>query len=97
LRVGAHGFGLLQSARGLGAVIGSSLYRRRPETTRDAYFSFQRYFTALFRALGVAPSFTLALILMSCVGITDTIWGASRHHHAVDHTQFRGRVMGVFH
>src|SRR6185503_16542859 len=26
LRVGAHGFGLLQSARGLGAVIGSSLY-----------------------------------------------------------------------
>ena len=100
LRVGAHGFGLLQSARGLGAVIGSSLYLavgQKPYQGRILFISAILY-GIMFALFGVAPSFTLALILMSCVGITDTIWGASRGTimQLITPEKFRGRVMGVF-
>lgn len=100
LKVGAHGFGLLQSARGLGAVVGSSLYLavgQTPYQGRILYISAILYglFFALF---GLSPSFLLSLILMAFVGMTDTVWGASRGTimQMITPDQFRGRVMGVF-
>ncbi|MBM4298690.1 MAG: MFS transporter, partial [Deltaproteobacteria bacterium] len=100
LKVGAHGFGLLQSARGLGAVVGSSLYLavgQKPYQGKILLISAILYglFFALF---GVSPSFMLSLILMAFVGMTDTVWGASRGTimQMITPDQYRGRVMGVF-
>jgi MFS family permease len=99
-RVGAHGFGFLQSARGLGAVIGSSVFiamGQRPEQGRILMISALLY-GAGFALFGMAPSFFLALILLGFVGATDTVWAAARGTIMQLRTpeSFRGRVMGVF-
>ena len=99
-RVGAHGFGFLQSARGLGAVIGSSVFiavGQRPGQGRILLVS-ALFYGAGFALFGLAPSFFLALILLAFVGATDTIWAAARGTIMQLRTpeKFRGRVMGVF-
>jgi len=100
LRVGAEGFGLLQSARGLGAVVGSGLFLafgQKPYQGKILIIMaiFYGVFFALF---GLAPNFALALTLMTLVGVTDTVWGASRGTimQMITPDKFRGRVMGVF-
>jgi MFS family permease len=100
LRVGANGFGLLQSARGLGAVIGSSLYiaiGQRPYQGRILMIAAVIYGIG-FALFGLSTSFILSLTLLSCVGAVDTIWAAARstilQWVAPDH--LRGRVMGIF-
>ena len=100
LRVGAHGFGLLQSARGLGAVIGSSFYigvGQRPYQGRILFISAILY-GAAFALFGMSSSFMWSLLLMGLIGATDTIWGASRGMilQMTTPDTFRGRVMGVF-
>ena len=100
LRVGAHGFGLLQSARGLGAVIGSSFYigiGQRPYQGKILFIS-ALFYGGAFALFGISPSFTLSLLLMGLVGATDTVWGASRGTilQMTTPDDFRGRVMGVF-
>jgi MFS family permease len=100
LRVGAHGFGLLQSARGLGAVIGSSIYIGVGHRSQQGQILFVSaiLYGAAFALFGVSQSFTLSLLLMTFVGVTDTIWGASRGTMLQMTTPdtVRGRVMGVF-
>ena len=100
LRVGAQGFGLLQSARGLGAVVGSGLFLaigQKPYQGKILIVTaiFYGLFFALF---GLAPNFALALGLMTLVGLTDTVWGAARGTimQMITPDKFRGRVMGVF-
>jgi len=100
LRVGAHGFGLLQSARGLGAVIGSFLFitaGQRPYQGKILLVSALLY-GAGFALFGVAPSFTLALLLLVFVGAVDTIWASARSTilQWVAPDRLRGRVMGIF-
>ena len=100
LRVGAHGFGLLQSARGLGAVIGSGLYLavgQRPHQGVILFVSAICYGIG-FALFGLSQSFPLSLLLMTFVGVSDTIWGASRGTimQLITPETFRGRVMGVF-
>jgi len=100
LRVGANGFGLLQSARGLGAVIGSSLYLaagQRPHQGRILFASAICYGIG-FALFGLSQSFSLSLLLMTFVGVSDTIWGASRGTimQMITPEAFRGRVMGIF-
>jgi MFS family permease len=98
--VGAHGFGFLQSARGLGAVIGSSLFigigQRHPQG-RILFVSAVLYGVG-FSLFGVSPSFLFALLLLTLVGATDSVWGAARGTilQLVTPERFRGRVMGVF-
>ena len=98
--VGAHGFGFLQSARGLGAVIGSSFYiarGQRPAQGKILLVSAILYGLG-FAFFGLSPSFWLALILLAFVGATDTIWSAARGTilQMITPERFRGRVMGVF-
>ena len=99
-RVGASGFGFLQSARGLGAVIGSSIFiamGQRPDQGRILFVSALLY-GAGFALFGMAPSFSLALVMLAFVGATDTIWSAARGTilQMLTPERFRGRVMGVF-
>ena len=99
-RVGAEGFGFLQSARGLGAVIGSSIFigmGQRPDQGKILFVSAILY-GAGFALFGLSPSFPIALALLTFVGATDTVWGASRGTilQMLTPEKFRGRVMGVF-
>ena len=98
--VGAHGFGFLQSSRGLGAVLGSSVYiaiGQRPPQGKILLASAILYGLG-FALFGLSPSFWLALILLTFVGATDTIWSAARGTilQIITPERFRGRVMGVF-
>jgi MFS family permease len=100
LHVGAHGFGLLQSARGLGAVAGSSYYialAQGPRQGRVLIVSAILY-GAGFALFGLSPSFLLSLALLAFVGATDTVWSAARGSilQITTPERFRGRVMGVF-
>jgi MFS family permease len=99
-QVGAHGFGFLQSARGLGAVIGSTFFiamGQRPAQGRILLVSALLY-GAGFAFFGLAPNFTLALILLAFVGVTDTIWSAARGTmiQLITPDRYRGRMMGIF-
>lgn len=100
LRVGADGFGLMQSARGLGAVIGSVLFitvGQRPYQGKILLTSALLY-GAGFALFGLAPSFTLALLLLTFVGAVDTIWASARSTilQWLTPDRLRGRVMGIF-
>jgi len=99
-RVGANGFGFLQSSRGLGAVIGSSFFigmGQRPAQGKILFVSAILYGLG-FALFGLSPSFPLALLLLTFVGATDTIWAAARGTilQLLIPERFRGRVMGVF-
>jgi MFS family permease len=100
LQVGASGFGLLQSSRGLGAVLGSSVFiamGHRPDQGKILFTSAILYGVG-FALFGLSPSFLLSLALIAFVGVTDTIWGAARATilQLITPEKFRGRVMGVF-
>ena len=99
-QVGASGFGFLQSARGFGAVMGSSLFialGSRAAHGKTLLISALLY-GAGFALFGLAPNFTLALALLAVVGATDSIWSAARGTmiQLVTPEKFRGRMMGVF-
>jgi MFS family permease len=99
-RVGAHGFGFLQSSRGLGAVIGSSLFigmGQQPAQGKILIIAAILYGVG-FAAFGIAPSFGLAVLLLAMVGATDAIWAAARGTILQITTPegFRGRIMGIF-
>ena len=100
LRVGAHGFGLLQSARGLGAVIGSSIYiafGQAPAQGKILLMSALLYGIG-FVLFGYSPSFILSLLLLTFVGAMDTIWAAARSTilQWLAPERLRGRIMGIF-
>ena len=100
LRVGADGFGLMQSARGLGAVIGSALFitvGQRPYQGKILLISALLY-GAGFALFGLAPAFAPALLLLTFVGAVDTIWASARSTilQWLTPDRLRGRVMGIF-
>jgi len=100
LRVGAHGFGMMQSARGIGAVVGSSLFiggGQRPYQGKILLGSSIVYGTC-FALFGLSNSFMLSLVLLTCVGAADAIWAAARSTilQWTAPNVMRGRVMGVF-
>jgi MFS family permease len=99
LSVGASGLGFLQSARGLGALIGSGLLISIGQTRSQGRILLISAVLcgASFAFFGLSRSFPLSLLMLLIVGATDTIWGATRN--TIIHFQtpevIRGRVMGV--
>lgn len=100
LHVGASGFGLLQSARGLGAIIGSSLFIAMSHRSDHGKILFVSaiFYGLGFALFGLSSWFILSLALIAFVGLMDTIWGAARSTilQLITPEAFRGRVMGVF-
>ena len=99
-QVGANGFGLLQSARGLGAVLGSIFFiviGQRPAQGKLLLTAALLY-GAAFALFGLAPAFMLALGLLAFVGAVDTIWASARSTilQWITPDRLRGRVMGIF-
>lgn len=99
-QVGAAGFGFLQSARGLGAVIGSSFFialGARAAHGKSLLIAAVSY-GAGFALFGLAPNFALALVLLALVGASDSVWSAARSTmiQLITPEKFRGRMMGVF-
>ncbi len=100
LRVGASGLGFLQSARGIGAVIGSGILIAKDQLHSEGrvlLFSAILYGVS-FALFGLSYSFLTSLLLLVVVGATDTIWAATRNTILQLKTpeSMRGRVMGVF-
>ncbi len=100
LQVGASGLGFLQSARGVGALVGSGIMIAMGQTRSQGKILFVSaiLYGAGFALFGVSQSFVLSLALLVIVGATDTIWAAARN--IILQVQapegLRGRVMGVF-
>jgi MFS family permease len=100
LQEGASGLGFLQSARGLGATLGSGLLVTIGNTrSKGKILVYSAVVYGLsFALFGLSPYFYLSLILIFVTGAADTIWGAVRSMilqiNTPDHLQ--GRVMGVF-
>ena len=101
LQIGASGLGFLQSARGLGAVIGSGILLSASQTRSQGKLLF---FSAIvygvsFALFGLSRSYPLSLALLLIAGATDTVWAAARNIILQVQTPdtMRGRVMGVFH
>jgi len=100
LRVGANGFGLLQSARGLGAIIGSSFYIALGQRPRQGkiILTAALFYGIAFALFALSDSFPMSLLLISCVGATDTVWAAARSTiiQWITPDRLRGRVMSIF-
>jgi MFS family permease len=100
LQVGASGLGFLQSARGVGAIVGSGVMLAMAQARSQGKILFVSaiLYGACFALFGLSGSFPLSLLLLALMGATDTIWAAARNIilqvQAPDH--LRGRVMGVF-
>ena len=102
LQVGASGLGFLQSARGLGAIVGSALLvstiSRARIQGRILVVSAILYGTG-FALFGLSGYFPFSLFLMALVGATDVVWGTTRNTvlQLKSPDALRGRVMGIFH
>ena len=70
----------LQSARGLGAVLGSSFYIAYGQQPYQGKILLASaiFYGISFAVFGLAPNYGLAVGLMTLVGLTDTVWSASR-------------------
>lgn len=100
LEVGASGLGFLQSARGVGAIIGSGVMIAMGHARAQGKIVFVSaiLYGASFALFGVSRVFALSLLWLAVAGATDTIWGAARNIilQAEAPEGLRGRVMGVF-
>jgi MFS family permease len=100
LHVGASGLGFLQSARGVGAIIGSAVMIAMSDTRAQGKILFVSAigYGVCFALFGLSLSFALSLLLLVLMGATDTIWAAARNIilQVQAPENLRGRVMGVF-
>lgn len=98
--VGPSGLGFLQSARGLGAIIGSGLLISvgQPRSQGKILLFSALLYGVSFALFGVSHSYLLSLLLLGMVGATDTVWGATRTTilQLTSSEAMRGRVFGVF-
>jgi MFS family permease len=100
LKAGPSGLGFLQSARGLGAIVGSGLL---VSTFSDASHGKIVLWSAIayglsFALFGLSESFVLSLFLLALAGAADAMWSGARSIILQLRTPeaMRGRVMGIF-
>jgi hypothetical protein len=100
LQVGPSGLGFLQSARGLGALVGSALLISAGQARSQGRILLLSaiFYGASFALFGVSRSYLLSLLLLGLVGATDTVWGATRNMmlQLTSSDAMRGRVFGIF-
>jgi MFS family permease len=100
LNAGASGLGFLQSARGLGAVLGSALLVAI--SNKHAHGKILLYSACIygmsFALFGISPHLFVSLALIFLAGAADAVWGAMRSAMLQLQTpeQLQGRVQSVF-
>jgi MFS family permease len=98
-RVGPWGYGLLQSAPAVGAVIASVLVSSRPPIRRQgpAVLASVGVYGASIAAFGVCRSFPLALALLAVSGAADTVSTVVRQvaRQTLTPDELRGRMNAV--
>lgn len=102
LQVGASGLGFLQSARGVGAILGSVLLVSAFSGTRSQgriLVTSAILYGASFAVFGLSTEFAWSLVLMALMGGADTVWGATRNTvlQLKSPEAMRGRIMSIFH
>ena len=99
LQVGVSGFGLMQSARGVGSLAGALVIIlmgnfRRPGRT---LFVLGVFHVMTFLSFAYSHVWTLSLFLLVTSGLTDTVWGTTRNliFQYSSTENMRGRVMSI--
>lgn len=100
LHAGASGLGFLQSARGLGAIVGSGVLISMGQARSQGKILLVSAigYGASFALFGLSGSLLVSLGLLFLMGATDTVWAATRNVILQVQTpeSLRGRVMSVF-
>lgn len=99
LQAGPSGLGFLQSARGLGAIIGSALLVSAASDRHGKILLWSAVAYGLsFALFGLSESLPLSLLLLALAGAADAVWSATRSIILQLRTPeaIRGRVMGIF-
>ena len=96
----ADGFGIMLSALGLGALMGTFVVGRVRGSSRIGYIMIagSLMFTAMVISFGFAPSFYMALVFLFVAGLANTIFFvvAMTVLQLRVPEQMRGRVMGIY-
>lgn len=101
LQVGASGFGLMQSARGVGAVAGAVflIFYGTFRNQGKSLYLFAILHALMFVVFAYSKAWHFSLFLLAAMGLIETVWGITRNiifQHASTEGM-RGRVMSVAH
>jgi MFS family permease len=98
LDAGSEGFGVLNMALGIGAVIGGLVLATRLSASLRLIVVSATLFSLLIFSLGLAPSMPTAVVLVALTGALSLAYSASANTllqmEADD--RYRGRVLGLF-
>jgi len=98
--VGPAGFGLLASAPAVGGTIGTVALLIAGDVKRKGLFALWAFllFSLSLGVFAVSPSFRLSLVLVGCLGLTNSLQAVMRQttFHLLTPDLVRGRAFSVF-
>ena len=98
--VGPAGFGLLASAPAVGGTIGTVTLLIAGDVKRKGLFALWAFllFSLSLGVFAVSPSFRLSLVLVGCLGLTNSLQAVMRQttFHLLTPDLVRGRAFSVF-
>jgi MFS family permease len=98
--VGPAGFGLLASAPAVGGTIGTVALLIAGDVKRKGLFALWAFllFSLSLGVFAVSPSFRLSLVLVGCLGLTNSLQAVMRQttFHLLTPDHVRGRAFSVF-
>jgi len=98
--VGPAGFGLLASAPAVGGTIGTVTLLIAGDVKRKGLFALWAFllFSLSLGVFAVSPSFRLSLVLVGCLGLTNSLQAVMRQttFHLLTPDHVRGRAFSVF-
>jgi MFS family permease len=96
--VGSVGFGIMQAAMGVGALLGALIVASRGSPTSRLLRGTATMFAALLFAVAVAPQFILELLLLAMLGAVGVTYTASTNAalQLRSRDEYRGRVLSLY-
>ena len=98
LRVGSVGFGLMQSAMGVGGLIAAFVVATGTSASPRTIVASSLAFGILLAAVGASTLFPLTLTLLTAMGFTSIVFLTASNSFLQSRTgpPFRGRVIGLY-